>query len=73
MAKMADDDPLDLLAQRIATGLKNRGLNFVAIDFDLTLISVHTNSRWSGSAEELRPYARPFFTKLIPQLINNGL
>jgi len=45
--------------------LREVGVNLLAIDFDLTLIDVHTGGRWEGSAEELSEHVRSEFRQLL--------
>ena len=46
-------------------------INFVALDFDLTVIDMHTGGRWKKSAEELtRHHIRPEFRRLIASCLN---
>ena len=52
----------------IIAHLRSIGINLLAIDFDRTIIDIHTGGRWEGSAEELVPHIRPFFQELIPTL-----
>jgi hypothetical protein len=48
-------------------------INFVALDFDLTVIDVHTGGRWKKSAEELaRQHVRPEFRQFILSCLNNN-
>ena len=42
-------------------------------DFDMTLISVHTNGHWRGSVNELATKVRPIFKLLVPLAIENGI
>ena len=49
--------------------LKAAGINFLAVDFDLTLIDRHTEGRWSGTASELLRHVR---TEMI-QLLRDAL
>jgi hypothetical protein len=45
---------LETKVNSIITGMKRRGINFVAIDFDLTLSSIHAGgSDWKGSVDDL--------------------
>ena len=46
--------------------LQDLGVNFLALDFDQTILSCHTGGRWPHSAEELLTFVRPQFQKLIP-------
>ena len=53
--------------------LKALEINFVAVDFDQTIIDVHTGGRWSGTPEELVPHVRPEFKQLLPALLHNQI
>jgi hypothetical protein len=46
--------------------LKEIKVNFLALDFDQTILSCHTGGRWEGSVDELLEYVRPVFIQLIP-------
>lgn len=46
-----------------------RGVRLLAIDNDLTLISIHTGGSWSGTAEELAEQSRPIFKILIDEAV----
>jgi hypothetical protein len=48
-------------------------INFVALDFDLTAIDVHTGGRWKKSAEELIRHVRPEFRQLILGCLNQDI
>jgi hypothetical protein len=41
-------------------------INFLAIDFDQTIIDTHTAGNWKGTAEALLVHVRPMFRHLIP-------
>lgn len=45
--------------------LKELDINFLAIDFDQTILDVHTGGRWEATEEELFPHVRPAFFQLI--------
>ena len=53
--------------------LKKVGINFLAIDFDKTLISEHTTGKWEGPVEDLASLTRPFFRQLIPLALDNEI
>jgi len=40
-------------------------INFLAIDFDQTIIDIHTGGVWKGTASELATHVRPIFSCLI--------
>lgn len=45
--------------------LQASNINFLACDFDLTLIDIHTSGNWLGTIPDLCTHVRPNFTKLI--------
>jgi hypothetical protein len=49
----------------VVAKLEAVGINFLALDFDQTILDTHTGGRWTGSSDELVPHVRPLFTKLI--------
>ena len=52
--------------------LEALGINLLALDFDQTILSVHTGGRWQGSTEELLPFVRPMFADLIRAAVKNN-
>jgi len=58
---------------RMIDRVKQSGVNFLAVDFDSTLISIHTYGNYPGSAADLSSYIRPFFKRFIPMAIQNGI
>jgi len=40
-------------------------INFLALDFDQTILDIHTGGVWKGSTAELAPHVRPIFRHLI--------
>lgn len=64
---------LEEVCSEIVSGCKASGLNLLAIDFDYTIVDIHTSGRWSGTLEELASSIRPFFRILIPTAIDQGL
>lgn len=53
--------------------LVNSGVKLMAIDFDLTLVSMHTGGRWWGSADTLARSVRPVFKTIIPEALRQGI
>jgi hypothetical protein len=45
--------------------LKELHVNFLALDFDHTILDIHTGGRWNGTQEELFPHVRPVFFQLV--------
>ncbi len=61
-------------AIRSAVGrLKELDVNFLALDFDHTILDVHTGGRWNGTLEELFPHVRPVFVQLIGAAREEGI
>eukprot|EP00658_Telonema_sp_P-2_P025599 TRINITY_DN20309_c0_g1_i2.p1 TRINITY_DN20309_c0_g1~~TRINITY_DN20309_c0_g1_i2.p1 ORF type:complete len:285 (-),score=37.59 TRINITY_DN20309_c0_g1_i2:409-1263(-) len=60
-------------ARRMVAQLSDSGVRLLAIDNDLTLISIHTGGSWSGSASELAAQARPIFKIVIEEAIARGI
>ncbi len=52
--------------KKVIDHLKNNvGINFLALDFDQTILDIHTGGQWKGSLEELFPHIRPVYANLI--------
>eukprot|EP00924_Labyrinthula_sp_SR-Ha-C_P008715 maker-scaffold_2-snap-gene-0.3-mRNA-1 protein AED:0.00 eAED:0.00 QI:98/1/1/1/1/1/4/50/354 len=47
--------------------IKSIGIKILAIDFDETLLSIHTKSEWKYSAKSLSQYIRPFFNSFLKE------
>jgi hypothetical protein len=58
---------------RIIDLLRSKNKYFICIDFDHTIVDIHTYGRWQKSADELESHIRPFFKGFIPLLISSGL
>jgi hypothetical protein len=48
-------------------------INFLAIDFDQTILDTHTGGNWKGTAEELVQHVRPMFRHLIPAALDEEI
>jgi|Dee2metaT_26_FD_contig_21_10677794_length_752_multi_5_in_0_out_0_1 hypothetical protein len=53
--------------------IKRTGINFLAIDFDMTLVDCHTQGKWNGSVDLLGSKVRPFFKMIVPMAMNQGV
>mmetsp|Transcript_5528 Transcript_5528/g.12074 ORF Transcript_5528/g.12074 Transcript_5528/m.12074 type:complete len:205 (+) Transcript_5528:210-824(+) len=60
-----DDENLRRKCQQAVERLVQLKINFLALDFDQTLISIHTGGRWKGTPTELLSHLRPVFSHLI--------
>jgi hypothetical protein len=57
----------------ILQAIQSTGINFLAVDFDKTFVSIHTYGNWPGSAADLSNKVRPFFKLFIPMAMNAGI
>ena len=48
-------------------------INFLAIDFDQTMIDIHTGGRWKESSSVLADHLRPLFLRLIPEATRHNV
>ena len=73
MASLVDDGlpiPMQLLTDSVTKSVTKfaeqcEGKGLIAIDFDATIIQVHTYGRWSGGAAALAAHVRPVFAALL--------
>jgi len=52
---------------------KKLEIEFLALDFDQTILEIHTGGHWKGTAHELLPHVRPMFRELIPAALDEGI
>jgi len=52
--------------------VKEAGITLIAIDFDMTIIDIHTGGVWQDTATNLVPHVRPEFQCFISGLLDNG-
>ena len=60
-------DSMDRSIDKFALTCGGKGL--ITIDFDATIIQVHTYGRWSGGAGALAAHVRPVFTALLQKAV----
>lgn len=60
------------LAQQVIQCCVERQIKVVAFDFDLTMVSVHTQGLWERSVEELLVYVQPWAKTLIEVLLDSS-
>uniref|UniRef100_A0A7S2I2G2 FCP1 homology domain-containing protein n=1 Tax=Helicotheca tamesis TaxID=374047 RepID=A0A7S2I2G2_9STRA len=63
------DEALSNQCEEAISRLQELKINFLAIDFDKTIVDVHTHGQWKGSAHELSTHVRPLFQHLISAAI----
>mmetsp|Transcript_37932 Transcript_37932/g.46337 ORF Transcript_37932/g.46337 Transcript_37932/m.46337 type:complete len:231 (-) Transcript_37932:87-779(-) len=59
--------------QEAVSRLKDLKINFLALDFDLTIIDRHTGGKWINTPFDLATHVRPIFRHVIPLAISHGL
>lgn len=66
-------DPAVAERADVAIGaLLRSGINFLALDFDLTICSVHTGGVWQDTPLALAALCRPTFYHLIKTAMDRG-
>jgi len=61
----AQQDFSDAFFLKLVTAIKRQNVSLLAIDWDNTLLGIHTKSDWYGTAKELEMHIRPKFRKLV--------
>lgn len=56
-----------------ASSLVSTGINLLALDFDETIIDLHTNGRWNGTPNDLNMHVRPVFACLLNAAMDRGI
>lgn len=59
-------------ARDIVLGLQNKNIKLVAIDFDNTFLSIHTNGYYQGTVDSLLGYIRSTFQYLLQELLDSS-
>lgn len=57
----------------VAQSMQARGVRLLALDFDQTLVSVHTRGIWDAGAADLCGHVRPLFRALLPEVLRQGI
>ncbi|TYZ56983.1 hypothetical protein PybrP1_004582 [[Pythium] brassicae (nom. inval.)] len=70
---IATTEEAESVATELARLLGAMGTKLVCIDFDATLVGVHTGGTWTHSAADLHRYVRPLFLELVPRLVRRGV
>ena len=55
------------------SNLKSQQIKLICIDFDNTLISIHTYGKWKDNPKKLVKYVRPIFIKFIKKCIQRKI
>eukprot|EP00816_Leptocylindrus_hargravesii_P013177 CAMPEP_0196808782 /NCGR_PEP_ID=MMETSP1362-20130617/8778_1 /TAXON_ID=163516 /ORGANISM="Leptocylindrus danicus, Strain CCMP1856" /LENGTH=185 /DNA_ID=CAMNT_0042183247 /DNA_START=881 /DNA_END=1438 /DNA_ORIENTATION=- len=74
MSTTTADQNLQIKCEEVVKKMQALNINFLALDFDLTIISFHTGGRpWGGTIEEMSSFVRPMFRHLIPLAHQAGI
>ncbi len=66
-------DPETQLARSIITTLLEKGIKLLALDFDRTIVSVHTSGYWKQGTPKLAEAVRPCFVALIRAALESSM
>jgi len=64
---------LETRCGEVVSHLNKLRINFLALDFDQTVIDIHTAGRFTGTISELSSHLRPMFFHLISAAYNAGI
>ena len=71
--QMDENQEMIAHAQKSAEGLVAAGTKLLALDFDWTMVQVHTGGSWRKGAQALSEEIRPVFRYLVPAAIERGI
>lgn len=57
---------------KIVQRLVSTGIKLVAVDFDLTILSIHTHGFWPFTSKQLIQKVRPSFQQFLTVALNSG-
>lgn len=69
----ADDEEYAAPVAAAIKRLQELKINFLAVDFDCTLIDIHTGGRWQGSHDEILQHVRPYFPPFLDAALSNNI
>ena len=64
---------LEERCKQVVAALASGGTAMLALDFDQTIVTVHTGGYWRKSHQELATHVRPVFALLIPEAQRQGM
>ena len=56
-----------------AASLNKKGIRLLAVDFDKTLIDIHTRGQWDEGVNKLAAHVRPCMRDLLEAAIQKGV
>mmetsp|Transcript_16264 Transcript_16264/g.19862 ORF Transcript_16264/g.19862 Transcript_16264/m.19862 type:complete len:186 (-) Transcript_16264:232-789(-) len=73
MATKKADTAQQSRCENAVSHLSKKGITFLALDFDQTVIDIHTGGRFNGPISELASHVRPVFFHLIHAAHDAGM
>lgn len=67
------DERLERKCSEAVGKLVKLNINFLAIDFDQTMVDIHTGGRWKDTVPELADHLRPLFLHLVTAASRSGV
>lgn len=58
-------------ARNVISTLQEKNIKLIALDFDKTFLSIHTNGCYRGSVENLMEYIRSTFHYLVQEILDS--
>ena len=68
---MSAKTPEYAMAQEVVSNLIGKGIKVLALDFDKTIVDVHTAGVWRGGSAKLAEHVRPCFKALIEAALDS--
>ena len=66
---MSNSAAQENIARSIVSTLERKGIKLLALDFDKTIVSVHTAGHWRQGTPKLAEHVRPCFQALIKEAL----
>lgn len=63
----------DAAVAKAVANLKRQRIFLLALDFDLTIVDIHTGGKWRRDPSELAKHVRPFWPLLIAEAMAEGI
>ena len=64
----ASNQDIKILSRKASQRIWDSGIRLLALDFDYTIVDIHTGGRWKGSSQSLCEHVRPAFIELLPYI-----
>ena len=68
---MSQENLQKQMAQEVIDCIVSKGIKLLALDFDKTIVGVHTKGMWQGETSQLAEEVRPCFVQLLEAALDN--